>query len=59
MKQNSFQQGFRIYILSIILIFVSLQIFAQADPWILKAENIDTLNYHGITVANGMIGIVS
>ena len=32
--------------------------FSQ-DPWILKADKIDPANYYGITVANGMIGIVS
>ncbi len=29
------------------------------DPWIIKADKIDLSNYYGITVANGMIGIVS
>jgi len=29
------------------------------DPWIIKADKIDPANYYGITVANGMIGIVS
>lgn len=29
------------------------------DPWIIKAGKIDPSNYYGITVANGMIGIVS
>ncbi|QEM08248.1 glycoside hydrolase family 65 protein [Mucilaginibacter rubeus] len=29
------------------------------DPWKIKAEKIDPSNYYGITVANGMIGIVS
>lgn len=32
--------------------------FAQS-PWIIKADKIDPSNYYGITVANGMIGIVS
>ena len=36
----------------------SLFTFAQ-DPWIIKAANIDPNNYYGITVANGMVGIVS
>ncbi|WP_439698834.1 glycoside hydrolase family 65 protein [Mucilaginibacter sp. AW1-7] len=30
-----------------------------ADPWTVKADKIDPANYYGITVANGMIGIVS
>jgi protein-glucosylgalactosylhydroxylysine glucosidase len=29
------------------------------SPWIIKADKIDPSNYYGITVANGMIGIVS
>src|SRR3982751_5202590 len=29
------------------------------DPWKIRAEKIDPSNYYGITVANGMIGIVS
>ena len=29
------------------------------DPWKIKATSIDPNNYYGITVANGMIGIVS
>ena len=37
-----------------------LMLQAQAiDPWKLEAKNWDTKNYYGITVANGMIGIVS
>ena len=32
--------------------------FSQ-DPWKITATNIDPSNYYGITVANGMIGIVS
>ena len=29
------------------------------DAWVIKAGKIDPVNYYGITVANGMIGIVS
>lgn len=29
------------------------------DPWVLKADSIQPGNYYGITVANGMLGIVS
>ncbi|MGN6213454.1 glycoside hydrolase family 65 protein [Parafilimonas sp.] len=45
----------------IVLLFtvqLSLLTFSQ-DPWIIKADKIDPSNYYGITVANGMIGIVS
>ncbi len=31
----------------------------QADPWKICASKIDPSNYYGVTVANGMIGIVS
>ncbi|MDQ3551062.1 MAG: glycoside hydrolase family 65 protein, partial [Bacteroidota bacterium] len=42
------------------LLLVPNLLFAQtADPWIIRAQNIDPSNYYGITVANGMIGIVS
>ncbi len=42
-----------------ILFSVSLEASAQVDPWKITATNIDPKNYYGITVANGMIGIVS
>lgn len=32
---------------------------SPTDPWKISAKNFDTKNYYGITVANGMIGIVS
>jgi protein-glucosylgalactosylhydroxylysine glucosidase len=32
---------------------------ASPDPWKISAASIDPSNYYGITVANGMIGIVS
>src|SRR5829696_6409507 len=38
--------------------FVSLFSFSQ-DPWKITTGKIDPLGYYGITVANGMIGIVS
>ncbi|SFP69916.1 glycoside hydrolase family 65 protein [Parafilimonas terrae] len=45
----------------IVLLFaVQLSLFSfSQDPWIIKADKIDPSNYYGITVANGMIGIVS
>jgi protein-glucosylgalactosylhydroxylysine glucosidase len=41
--------------------FVSFKnIFSQTiNPWKIKADKIDPSNYYGVTVANGMIGIVS
>ncbi len=41
-----------------IFLFASTISFSQ-DPWIIKADKIDPFNYYGVTVANGMIGIVS
>ncbi len=32
---------------------------AQPDPWKITADKINPADYYGITVANGMIGIVS
>ncbi|MEO6758675.1 MAG: glycoside hydrolase family 65 protein [Saprospiraceae bacterium] len=34
-------------------------VLAQNDAWHIVADNIDPANYYGITVANGMIGLVS
>jgi len=44
-----------------IFTFISLAGFyaSSQDPWKIKTEKIDPANYYGITVANGMIGIVS
>lgn len=33
--------------------------FAQVNTWSIEANNINPSNYYGITVANGMLGIVS
>ncbi|WP_242696177.1 glycoside hydrolase family 65 protein [Longitalea luteola] len=41
-----------------LLILLSVCTFCQ-DPWKITAGSIDPSNYYGITVANGMIGIVS
>ncbi len=46
------------FIAFIVLSFVINNSFSQ-DPWIIKADKIDPSNYYGVTVANGMIGIVS
>lgn len=55
LKQNK-----TLILLLIIFSFLGAShLFAQADPWIIKADNINPSDYYGITVANGMIGIVS
>src|SRR6185295_19467280 len=44
----------------LLLLFSFKNIFSQTvDPWKIKADKIDPSNYYGVTVANGMIGIVS
>ena len=41
-------------------LFLALAAVAQKiNPWQLEAKNWDAKNYYGVTVANGMIGIVS
>lgn len=43
-----------------ILLFSTLQLAAQKNStWHIVADDIDPNNYYGITVANGMIGVVS
>src|SRR5438874_9811646 len=44
---------------SIVLVFFSYSFSQSIDPWKIKADKIDPSNYYGVTVANGMIGIVS
>src|ERR1041385_951406 len=38
---------------------ISVVVCRAQDPWKIKADKIDPTNYYGVTVANGMIGIVS
>ncbi|HEY6978234.1 MAG TPA: glycoside hydrolase family 65 protein [Chitinophagaceae bacterium] len=46
------------FIIFIFFMSLSKNMFSQ-DPWIIKAGTVDPSGYYGITVANGMIGIVS
>ena len=43
-------------LLLFIVFFIDL---SAQDPWVITADKIDPSNYYGVTVANGMIGIVS
>ena len=46
----------------IILLLLTSTLRSQAqteNPWLITADNIDPNHYYGITVANGMIGLVS
>ncbi len=42
-----------------VLLFISLQGIAQADPWKISTSTVKPSDYYGVTVANGMLGIVS
>src|SRR4026208_1560739 len=42
----------------LLFLFYSLNSIAQ-DPWKITADKINPSNYYGVTVANGMIGVVS
>src|SRR6476469_2403346 len=51
-------------IVSLVCLFFLFTTFSKGhsqtvDPWKIKADKIDPSNYYGVTVANGMIGIVS
>jgi trehalose/maltose hydrolase-like predicted phosphorylase len=49
-------------LISVFLVGLIISVAAlpqSIDPWKIKADKIDPSNYYGITVANGMIGIVS
>src|SRR6478609_8714777 len=46
--------------ITITLVSLSILLFAQSEPlWTINANQIDPNNYYGVTVANGMIGLVS
>src|SRR5260221_5941752 len=48
------------HILIQLLILVSLKCLSQTSKeWLIEAKNIDPKNYYGVTMANGMIGLVS
>ena len=42
----------------LVLLLISVEVFAQGE-WTIEAQNINPNNYYGVTVANGMVGIVS
>lgn len=53
----------KVYLLLFVCLFSKPLLFAQADintsPWHIQASKIDPNQYFGVTVANGMIGLVS
>lgn len=42
-----------------LILFLSSILCKAQNPWIIEAEEINPVNYYGISVSNGMIGIVS
>jgi trehalose/maltose hydrolase-like predicted phosphorylase len=40
-------------------VFFTLRLCSGQDPWKITVSKIDPYNYYGVTVANGMIGVVS
>jgi protein-glucosylgalactosylhydroxylysine glucosidase len=60
MRKRSFHVVLKIVCLTLASISaISDPISAQSDPWNVRAANIDPNKYYGVTVANGMVGIVS
>lgn len=49
----------KLFLCALVLIFTTHLIGQVLNPWQLEANNWDTKNYYGVTVANGMVGIVS
>jgi trehalose/maltose hydrolase-like predicted phosphorylase len=49
----------KILLLSFTIFCLTHGITQSINPWKLEAKNWDTKNYYGVTVANGMVGIVS
>lgn len=45
--------------LAALLLALPLFCHAAQDPWIVRADRIDPARYYGVTLANGMIGLVS
>src|SRR5215469_16761830 len=49
------------YRLAVLALLLHIHLHAQTpeDTWTVRADTIDPAHYYGITVANGMIGLVS
>jgi trehalose/maltose hydrolase-like predicted phosphorylase len=47
--------------IALLMLLCAIKLHAQSKPnvWTISAKNINTNNYYGVTVANGMIGLVS
>jgi len=44
---------------TILYVLTALGLQAQPDAWVLRADPVDPAKYYGVTVANGMLGLVS
>lgn len=47
------------FLLIFVLIIIALSSGKAQDAWVIEANEIDPNNYYGISVSNGMIGVVS
>lgn len=46
-------------ITTFLFLICAVHVSAQAPEWTIEAKSIDPNNYYGVTVANGMVGLVS
>ena len=49
----------RLHLIYLLIFFIGIIPVKSQDPWKLTVSSVNPANYYGITVANGMIGIVS
>lgn len=49
----------RLHLFYLLIFFIGITPVKSQDPWKLTVSSVNPSNYYGVTVANGMIGIVS
>lgn len=49
----------RLHLFYLLIFFIGITPVKSQDPWKLTVPSVNPSNYYGVTVANGMIGIVS
>lgn len=49
----------RLHLIYLLIFFIGISPVKSQDPWRLSVSSVNPSNYYGVTVANGMIGIVS
>ena len=49
----------RLHLFYLLIFFIGITAVKSQDPWKLTVSSVNPSNYYGVTVANGMIGIVS